>query len=168
MQRRTMYEADTDRAVQTIVQRFLQSESSIAIPGSVVSQTPPRSPVDFCWHVGSRLIHVAELKRRNCRHDRWPDYMISLSKVEAVMQYVELGWILVLYTDGLYRIPVRRGMSVEQRHGGRTTQVRDQWDQRGEPCAIFPISDLMPFRGWSKDWDAKIAEAVGKHKRPAG
>jgi hypothetical protein len=157
-----MYEGEIDREVQDIVHDFLQCRTMLTMPDLTVTQTPQKSLVDYCWYRGRELVYVAELKRRNCKHDHWPDYMISVTKVDAIMRYAPLGWILVLYTDGLYRIPIRRGMKVTHRFGGRTTQARDEWDAKGEICAIFAQHEMQPFDGWNQDWDWAVKNAVGQ------
>lgn len=162
---RPMYEGEIDRDVQDVVHDFLQCRTMLTMPDVAVRQTPQRALVDYCWYRGSRLLYVAELKRRNCRHDRWPDYMISISKINAIMRYAPLGWVLVLYTDGLFRIPIKRGMPITQRYGGRTTQARDAWDANGEICAIFQPSDMHFFEGWNSAWDWSVRNAI-EQKRP--
>jgi len=112
------------------------------------------------WHRGDQLVHVGELKRRNFTHDHWPEYMISASKVHAIQRYAELGWILVLFKDGLFRIPVRRGMDVVMKRGGRTTQSRDSWEAGGELCAYFTPLDMHRFHMWTDMWQRRAQKAL--------
>ena len=160
MYRQPKYEQERDRAVQTVVQDFLQIQTSWHCPDLRLTQTPVGAHVDYMWHRGDQLVHVGELKRRNFTHDHWPEYMISASKVHAIQRYAELGWILVLFKDGLFRIPVRRGMDVVMKRGGRTTQSRDSWEAGGELCAYFTPLDMHRFHMWTDMWQRRAQKAL--------
>ena len=158
------YERSRDRAVQDVVQEYLQAETRVTKPDLTVIQTVKGADIDYIWRRGRETVHVGELKRRNVNHDHWPEYMISASKIRAIQRYAPLGWVLVLFRDGLFRIPVKRDMPLMLRMGGRTTQARDSWEAGGEQCAFFAPSEMRKFYTWTPAWQKRISEALTRTK----
>lgn len=156
--RQPEYENDRDRRVQNVVLDYLHQTTRRK--GTQVHLAAPRSTVDYVWKLDGRTIATAELKRRNIRHDAFPDLMISMSKVRHMQRYAPLGYILILYTDGLRYKRVTRHDTFDVRHGGRTTQVRDVWDASGEDCAYIPRAEILPMPDWSEYWQDRIQSAL--------
>lgn len=149
------YERAHHRAVQNVVELFLLAETERNMPDTQLVSAPDQARVDYIWNRNGKVAYVGEFKRRHASHDQWPDYMISASKVHAIMRYASIGWIIILYTDGLYRIPIYRGMDIKTGRGGRTSQSRDEYDAAGETCAYFSTDKLKRFARWDDHWQWK-------------
>lgn len=149
------YERQHHRAVQDVVEAFLREETERTMPGIELYPAVVGACVDYVWKQNGKPVYLGEFKRRNNRHDEFPDYMISASKIVAIQRRVSIGWIIVLFTDGLFRIPIVKNMHVDIRDGGRTSQWRDSIEKGGERCAFFLPSQMKRFPRWNDHWDWK-------------
>lgn len=160
------YESSVDRAVQDVVYEFLRLRVR-TIGGQVVelSQTVVGATVDYIWRSNGSICAAGELKRRNISHDAFATLMISATKISELQRMADVGYIFVLYTDGLYHKRIQRGEAYPIARGGRTTHSRDLVDAAGEDCVYFPIKDIAPMTGWSDWWTARAWDAaVGGQK----
>jgi len=155
------YERDHDRAVQDTVYEFLRLKAR-TINGRRVelSQTVVGATVDYVWTLNGRVYAAGELKRRNIAHDAFTSLMVSASKITELQRMAKFGYLMVLYTDGLYVKRVQRGETYQTGMGGRTTQSRDPVDAAGETCVYLPIDEMRIMTGWTDWWTARAWEAA--------
>lgn len=157
-----LYESDKDRRVQEIVAQFLRKRP-IVVKGreAELSLTLPNAKVDFVWKDGNEIVAVAEMKRRNVEHTRFPTLMVSFSKILEIQKLAPRGYLLLLFKDGLFYRKVVRGEQFNIQKGGRTADSRDKFDAMGENCAYIPMNELKMVPGWDHAWHHKALAAAG-------
>ncbi len=87
-----------------------------------LSQTVVGATVDYIWTLNGRVYAAGELKRRNIAHDAFSSLMVSASKITELQRMAKFGYLMVLYTDGLYvkRLIEERRLRRRARRGSRT------------------------------------------------
>lgn len=112
---RRRYETEEDLVNERQVIEALRRAS-----GLDAIKLPENSRADYLMHAGGRASSVVEIKCRNVSSARWPTYMISRAKYEALLGWVDRGFkaaIAVRWTDCIGLCPVPAPHTVEQ--GGR-------------------------------------------------
>ena len=105
---------------------------------------PVQYKIDYCCYRDKQLIGFAELKNRTCSKNKYPTYMISLSKyIAAVNLSRTLGKptnLCVRWTDqsGYLRLDTIKDPDIGQ--GGRFD--RNDW-QDVEPVIYIDINSFM-------------------------
>ena len=85
--------------------------------------------------------NILELKSRRIIHNRYPDIMIGLNKVEEAIKHCKNFdyYLLFLFEDGLYKWKYAKGKKYDIRMGGRMDRGKDE----RKMCAYIPTKDLV-------------------------
>ena len=85
--------------------------------------------------------NILELKSRRIIHNRYPDIMIGLNKVEEAIKHSKNFdyYLLFLFKDGLYKWKYAKGKKYDIRMGGRMDRGKDE----RKMCAYIPTKDLV-------------------------
>jgi hypothetical protein len=132
---RPRYETEEDLKNEKIFMDFIRSKGN-----EITKLSEFNYQVDFAIHTGSKLLMLCEFKRRNCVHDKYPTFMVSLGKWLKLKYFLKEGiqaGFYLMYDDGMYYVHP----SARYRTGmGKNGKMRDPYDF--EPMAFIGINNL--------------------------
>lgn len=147
-----IYQQKSDMDYQEACARCIEKYYNKTTPESkiTVKSNSPLAVLDYSIYSHDNLIMTGEFKRRACKKSTYESLMISASKIRAMQQAGVVGCIYILWQDGLYGLTVHPDEYVNFRHGGRTVQFRDKFDENGEECAYFCTDEFKFYVPYSE------------------
>jgi hypothetical protein len=135
---RPLYETqgnlDAERAIVLDVERRWKCKAH---------KLPIQYKIDYALTREKKIVAAAEIKVRTTPHDKYPTYMLSLSKIQAAVDLSKTlsvpVMLIVKWSDVIGVVDLSKAGKLFE-IGGR--KDRDDW-QDCEPVGLIPVKDFM-------------------------